>query len=1485
MFLVFDTETTGLTRQNLPESHPDHWPRMVQLAWQLHDDEGRIIDRGDLLVKPGGAFDIPFQSEKIHGISTALAEAEGKPLAEVLERFGEALRKTRYLVGHNLAFDLGVVGAEMIRAGKEELREILLSRPVIDTMSEEPTVYVGIPGRGVKGFKYPKLEELYQHLFHEKFAEAHNAAADVEATARAFFELLRLGVIPPEKYGKGPDHIERLQNLYPEVFPPYGLRHRSLKEASARYKKQKTAAAEGAHSATEKADFAHLHLYSQFTVLESTVKFDELVRMAAESGMPALAVTDKGNMMGVFNFWREVTAHNASADDESKKIKPIIGLEVNVCENHLERNPNDKGHPVILLAKNKTGYHNLVKLVSIANTDGYYYAPRIDKDLLRRYREGLIAISGGRYGEIAHNILQVGTQVAEEKLQEWIELFGDDFYLEVLRHHLDEEENVNETFRRFSEKYGVKLVAGNEVYYLRPEQADVQEVLLAIRDGKKLDDPVGSRRSERYALPNKEFYFKSPEEMNRLFRADFPDALDNIREIIDKVEEYELAHEIVMPVFEVPEEFAVEGSTTSTGAQQKYLRHLVWEGAHRRWGDPLPDNVRERLEYELGVIERLGFVGYFLIVWDVINKAREMGVLVGAGRGSAAGSAVSYTLGITNVDPIKYDLLFERFLNPDRKTMPDIDMDFDDVGRAKVIEYAVEKYGKENVAHIITYGFIKSKSAIRDTFRVLGLPLGDADRLSKLASMPLRKILDTPKEEFKKMDLRSDVLEKTLQFKEIIETNDDLRKGVEMAATIEGAIRNKGLHACGYIISPQPIADLIPVTKLNKTDLLVTQFDNKVVEDAGLLKMDFLGIKTLSIVKDAIRLVQQRHGVEIDLDTLGFDDEKTYQLLREGKTIGVFQLESNGMRKYLTSLKPSNLEDIIAMVALYRPGPMEKIPNFIRRKHGLEEVKYDLPEMEEILKNTYGITVYQEQVMLLSQKLADFTGGEADTLRKAMGKKKKKDLDKMYPKFIKQAKAKGFPEKILQKIWKDWEAFASYAFNRSHAVSYAVLAYHTAYLKANYPAEFFAASLSHHLSNQSKVTNFIEDARQWDIRVLSPDVNESDLNFTVNAEGNIRFGLSAIKGVGTKAAERIIEERNQNGPFKDIYDFVERLDSKAVNARVMEALVLSGAFDRFGWERHLYFCPDKKDEPFYKSLLNYGQKFKAHASEGATLFDTVGGVTLKKPEKPGCEAQWSVLDMLERERDLVGFYISGHPLDQFREAIEYMTTDNSKIINAVLKALNEKRDVSLEAGEETEEDTDVEIEYEDDELVVREKEKDKDNVITYKQAQSYLSRRIKLYGIVKEARVRSTKEGREFAFITMEDYQGTYEAGIFDKTFLDNRAYLQPKKMLALDVRIQHNRYRDSYSLRIERVTPLYDLLKNSAKGLVVYMDELNTTEDTVRKLHEILKKYKGKKSLKFRLSSVEDRFQVEMSSGLRIDISEDLLKELKSHAFDVKLF
>ncbi len=1474
-----------MQRPDLPVDHPDHWPRMVQIAWQLHDEWGQIVDRGDLLVKPEG-FNIPFQAEQIHGISTALAEAEGVPLDEALDTFARALGKARYLVGHNLAFDIGVVGAEFRRRQKDDFHRLLHSLPVLDTMSPEVAAYVAIPKKSGKGFKPPRLGELYERLFGHTFEEAHNAAADVEATARAFFELVRLGILKPEAYGRDETFLEAFRQKYPGVFPSYGLRHRSLKEASLKYKKEAT----GPAAATEDRhwdSFAHLHLFSQFTVLESTVKFDELVKKTAEYGMPAVAVTDKGNMMGVFNFWREVMKYNDKVEDPARKIKPIIGVELNVCRNHLARDPGDKGHAVILLAKNKTGYRNLVKLVSIANTDGFYYTPRVDKELLRQYREGIIALSGGLNGELAHFILHVGEQQAEERLREWIDIFGDDFYLEVLRHHLEAEEAVNETLKRFAAKYGVKLVAANEVYYLDPADADVQEVLLCIRDGKKLDDPVGPRRHERYALPNKEFYYKSPEEMHRLFDRDMPEAIDHVREIVDKVEYYSLKHEIIMPVFEVPQTFAQDGNTTSDEAQKKYLRHLVWEGAKRRWGEPLPEHVKQRLEYELSVIERLGFVGYFLIVWDVINKAREMGVLVGAGRGSAAGSAVSYTLGITNVDPIKYDLLFERFLNPDRNTMPDIDMDFDDIGRAKVIEYAVEKYGRENVAHIITYGFIKEKSAIRDTFRVLNLPLGDADRLSKLASMHLHQILQTTPEQLRKMNLRNDVLEKTLKFKEIIEARPELKRGVEIAATVEGAIRNRSLHACGYIIAPKPISDVIPVTKLNKTDLLVTQFDNKVVEDAGLLKMDFLGIKTLSIVKDAIRLVKQRYGKEIDLDNLGFDDEKTYQLLREGKTVGVFQLESAGMRKYLTALKPTNIEDITAMVALYRPGPMEKIPSFIRRKHGLEEVKYDLPEMEEILKNTYGITVYQEQVMLLSQKLADFTGGEADTLRKAMGKKKKAELDKMYPKFIAQAKAKGFPEDVLEKIWKDWEAFASYAFNRSHAVSYAFLAYQTAYLKANYPAEFFAASLSHHLSNQSKVSKFIEDARQWDIKVLSPDVNESDLNFTVNAEGNIRFGLSAIKGVGVKAAEKIIEERNQNGPYKDIYDFVERVDQKAVNARVMEALILSGAFDRFGHSRHVYFCEDKKETPFFKQLLQYGQKYKADAQAGATLFDDLGGIELNKPPVPACESPWSVLDMLEKERDLVGFYISGHPLDQFREAIDYMTKDNSKIIKAVLQALAEKRDISLDSSEngDTADEDELEIDYEDDELVVREKEKDDENVITYRQAQSYLNRTVKLYGIVKDVRVRSTKDGREFAYVTFEDYAGTFEVGIFDKTFLENRAYLEPKKMLALDVHIHYNQYRDSYQLRVQNIMPLYDVLKKSAKGMTVFLDELNTTEELIDKLHGILKKYQGKKSLKFRLRSMQDQFQVEMLSGLKIDLNEDLLKELRQHAFDIHVF
>lgn len=1480
MFLVFDTETTGLTRKDLPESHPEHWPRMVQLAWQLHDEWGQIIDRGDVLVRPDG-FDIPFNAQQVHGISTELARAEGIPLDDALGRFEQALGKTAFLVGHNLAFDLGVVGAEMQRAGHEEAYLHLETLPVLDTMTEHTARLVGIKRKG--GFKLPKLGELYQFLFGEDFAEAHNAAADVEATARAFFELIRIGIIEPGTFGRDVEFLQAFRERYPDVFPPYGLTHRSLKHASQQLETEKTGEEEPAETATGHWDnFAHLHLYSQFSILESTVKFDELVKAVADAGMPAVALTDKGNMMGAFEFWRAVDQYNKSVEDAERKIKPVIGVELLVCNNHRERNPDDKGHAVLLLAKNKTGYHNLVKLVSIANTEGYYYNPRVDKDLLRQYREGIIAVSGGMNGEIAHFILNVGQAQAEEKLKEWLDIFGEDFYLEVLRHGLDTEESLNKSLRLLADKHKVKLVAANEVYYIKPEDATVQEVLLCIRDGKKIHQPVGRGRDHRYALPNREFYLKTPAQMHELFGRDFPDAIDNIREILGKVEYYSLAHPIVVPVFEVPEEFAVDGDTRSEEAQKKYLRHLVWEGARRRWGEDLDERKRQRLEYELGVIESMGFTGYFLIVWDVINKAREMGIVVGAGRGSAAGSAVSYTLGITNVDPIKYDLLFERFLNPERNTMPDIDMDFDDIGRNKIVQYAVDKYGKDNVAHIITYGYIKDKSAIRDTFRVLDLPLSDANRLSKLADIALKDLLHTPVEELRARGLRGDTLDKAKKFKEIIENNEKLRHGVEIAATVEGAIRNRSLHACGYIIAPQPLVDLIPVTKLNKTDLLVTQFDARVVESAGLLKMDFLAIRTLTIVKDTLDLIKQRHGVTIDLDTLGFDDPKTYKLLQDGQTVGVFQLESAGMRKNLKALKPSDFEDIVAMVALYRPGPMEKIPSYIRRKHGLEEVTYDLPEMEEYLKATYGITIYQEQVMLLSQKLADFSGAEADHLRKAMGKKKKKDLDKMYPKFIENAKAKGYPVKVLEKIWKDWEAFASYAFNRSHAVSYAVLAYHTAYLKANYPAEFFAASLSNHLGSIEKVTKFIQDARQWNIRVLPPDVNESGLQFTVNAEGNIRFGLSAIKGVGVKAAESIIAEREKNGPYKDIYDFVERLDSRAVNARVMEALVLSGGLDRFGIDRAVYFCQDKKEQNFIKKLLYYGQKYKQNALGGATLFDDVGGVELEKPKVPDCEIGWSTLDLLDRERDLVGFYISGHPLDQFFTTLQYFKGEESKTINAVLRALNEKRDVPLDNTAEdefddNEADDEVHFDYDDDELVVRHKEKDNENIMTLAKAKTYLGRTIKMYGIVKDKRELTTKDGREFGFVTLEDFEGTYELGVFGKVFLETRPYLEPKKMLAVKAKISFNPRRQTHQLELVNVMPLYDVLEKNFNSLILELDELRLNTELVDRLTALIQRHKGKKKVKIKMYSHTDGFSVLLDSGLHVNISKELIEELRA--------
>ncbi|MGB0255150.1 MAG: DNA polymerase III subunit alpha, partial [Flavobacteriaceae bacterium] len=938
------------------------WPRCIQVAWQLHDAHGKLIDYKDFIVRPDG-FDIPFESEQIHGISTALAQQKGEPLAKVLDAFLEALSQTQYLVGHNVGFDVNIMGAELHRLQRDTA---FTSLPVLDTCTEDSALLCQLPGgRGGK-FKLPTLTELYKHLFDQSFQEAHNATADVEATARAFFELLRRQKTSWTSLENAAQVVTQIQETYPDVVPLIGLMHQNLKAASAKLVKQEVPVVKTATPPTQplsKVPFAHLHTLSQFSVLQSTVKVTELAQTADALSMPAVALTDLGNLMGAFHFVKSVKQVNAqrAEDDSRPPLKPIVGITLNVCENHQDRSRRDDGYQMVFLAKNKAGYHNLSKLSSLAYTQGFYYVPRVDRALIEQYKEDLIVLTGNVYGEVSAKLLNVGEKQAEEALLWWKAQFGDDLYIEIMRHNQEDENRINPVLVRFSETHQIKMVATNSVYYLKQEEANAHDILLCVKDGEKQATPIGRGRGYRYGLPNQEYYFKSPEQMQELF-ADVPQALESIAEIIEKVEPFDLAREVLLPKFDIPAEFVSAEDAKDGGKQGEnaYLRHLTYEGAKERYAT-IDDEIKERINFELSVIENTGYPGYFLIVQDFIAAARNMGVSVGPGRGSAAGSVVAYCLKITNIDPIKYDLLFERFLNPDRVSLPDIDIDFDDEGRSKVMDYVIEKYGANQVAQIITYGTMAAKSSIRDTARVLDLSLGDADRVAKLVpNMKLKKIFGLEEKALKEQ-LRSDEYARVTELKAIAEGDDLEAETLKQAQVLEGSLRNTGTHACGVIITPDDITNFVPIATAKDSDLFVTQFDNAVVEDAGLLKMDFLGLKTLTLIKDTVKIVKYRHNIDLNPDEFPLDDVPTYELFQRGETVGIFQYESAGMQKYLRELKPTVFEDLIAMNALYRPGPLEYIPSFVRRKNGQEEITYDLPAMEQYLKQTYGITVYQEQ--------------------------------------------------------------------------------------------------------------------------------------------------------------------------------------------------------------------------------------------------------------------------------------------------------------------------------------------------------------------------------------------------------------------------------------------------------------------------------------------------------------------------------------------
>jgi DNA polymerase-3 subunit alpha len=1452
MFLIYDTETTGLPKDyNAPLTDADNWPRLVQLAWQLHAADGSLIEAQNFIVRPDG-FDIPYNSEKIHGISTQKALKEGIPLAEALDRFSEVLNRTTIVAGHNIEFDINIMGAEYMRVGSSEP---ITRFSTLDTKNES-TDFCAIPGGKGGKFKWPKLSELHVKLFGEEFDEAHNAAADVAATARCFLELIRLQVIPTSRSGLSPKEFETFRSVNPSPFKAESIEVGSQVADSKKKIEQRP---ETKVSSVEiEHEFAHLHCHSQFSVLQATIDIKNLVNRAVEFGMPAVALTDHANMFGTFHFVNEIETANARIAEHNAKveegkaarplknpIKGIVGCEFYVTDDHRDRSKQQNGFQTVLLAKNKKGYHNLAKLSSISYADGFYYVPRIDRELLLRYKSDLIVTTGGAGGEVPSLILNVGEKQAEEAFIWYKENFGDDFYIELTDHGLESEKRVNQILLQFATKYGVSYFPSNNVYYLNKKDQRAHDILMCLKEGVKINDDSRGRQFIKRQFPNDQFYFKDQREMKQIF-AHLPEAFETVAHIIDKIEPFTLKQSVLLPVFDIPKEFIdpLDANDEGKRGENAYLRHLTYEGAAKRYG-ALNDELIDRIDFELLTIANSGYPGYFLIVQDFTSEARKMGVGVGPGRGSAAGSVVAYCIGITNVDPIAYGLLFERFLNPDRVSLPDIDIDFDDEGRGKVIDWVVAKYGKTQVAQIITYGSMAAKSAIRDTARVLNLPLQDADRIAKLIpDISLADMFDlTDKELKEKLNGDNEKMAQVEEFRKLSAGNDDIANTINEARVLEGSIRNTGTHACGVIITPDNISNHIPVSMAKDSELAITQFDNSVVESSGMLKMDFLGLKTLTIIRDAIILVKDRHGIDIDIDTIALDDQKTYQLYQKGHTNGTFQFESTGMQKLLRGLKPDKFEDLIAMNALYRPGPIKYIPNFIKRKHGEEEIQYDLPEMEEYLAETYGICVYQEQVMRLSQKLAGFSKGDADLLRKGMGKKILSILQKLKPKFFEGCSERGHELKVVEKIWSDWEEFAEYAFNKSHSTCYALLAFQTGYLKANYPAEYMASVLTHNMNDIKKVTFFMDECRRMGIPVLGPDVNESQFKFAVNAKGEIRFGLGAIKGVGEGAVESIINERKQNGNYGSIFDLTKRIDLRAANKKALESLAISGAFDSFENSHRAQYFYDDGTGPFLDKAIKFGSSFQSSEnSSQVSLFGEASDVKLPEPEIPRCE-KWGNIQELKAEKEVVGVYISGHPLNDFELAM--------------------KRHCNIDLGSlETEE---------------------------AKKNPSEL----KFAGIVTSVQHRMSKQNNPYGIFELEDKHGSMEFRLYGEDYTKFRQYLDVEFFLYIRGIWKEKRWGGNPSegtpaekeFKLNSVELLNEVLEKKTTSITIAMplSEINT--ENISALRLFLFEHPGSCKVNVRVMNGKGA-SVEMhSKKMRVRPEQKLVYDIRDKlGFEVML-
>jgi DNA polymerase-3 subunit alpha len=1194
-------------------------------------------------------------------------------------------------------------------------------------------------------------------------------------------------------------------------------------------------------------DFSHLHVHTQFSLLDGAADITRLFKKAEADGMKAMAITDHGNMFGVFKFVAEAKKFG---------IKPIVGCEFYVvADRHKKvftKESRDQRFHQLLLAKNAKGYQNLVKLSSLGYMEGLYSKwPRIDKELILQYHEGLIATTCCLGASVPQSILKDGEEAAEEEFKWWLDLFGEDYYIELQRHDIPEQEKVNEVLLRFAKKHHVKVICSNDSHYVDQQDSNAHDILLCVNTGDVQSTPIATDeeggRGYRFGFPNDQFYFKSQAEMATVFH-DLPEALDYTNEIVDKVDTLDLKRDIMLPNFPIPDAFKLHADDTLN--QWEYLRDITLKGAHKRYVD-ISLEVQERIDFELNTIKIMGFAGYFLIVSDFIQAGRDIGVFVGPGRGSAAGSVVAYCIGITNIDPIKYNLLFERFLNPDRKSMPDIDTDFDDTGRQKVIDYVVDKYGKNQVAQIITYGSMAAKSSIKDVARVLDLPLSESNALAKLVpdrpGTNLVQMMTAPLNVLSK-ELNPDDLENVKKLRKIAEDVKSIQGRVlKEALILEGSVRNVGIHAAGIIIAPEDLTNIIPVATSKESDLLVTQYDGRVIEDAGVIKMDFLGLKTLTIIKDALRLIKQNHGVVIDIDTISLEDTKTFELYQRGDTNGTFQFESDGMQMYLRELKPDKFEDLIAMNALYRPGPMAYIPQFITRKHGREAVLYDLADMQEHLEETYGITVYQEQVMLLSQKLANFSKGDADVLRKAMGKKDLGVLNKMKAQFVEGCLANGHDAKICEKIWVDWEAFAQYAFNKSHSTCYAFVAYQTTYLKANYPAEYMAAVLNNQ-GNIDKIAFFMDECRKMGIPVLGPDINESELNFTVNKKGEIRFGMSGIKGVGEKAVETLVEERLTKGAFSSIYDFARRVNPRTLNKKVWENLVYSGAFDAFENNRAKFFVKTDGLNTAIDRLAKYTNDFQnQQSSTQNSLFGGTVDAHIAEPTIPECE-EWGLLEKLKYEKEVIGIYLTGHPLDNYRFEINNFCSHQAKHLALINR---------VKSGEGLDED-----------LMEFSKLKGRELIVG---------------GLVSKSTHRMSKTGKPFGSFIFEDYQESVEMVLFGDDYVKLKQFMEDGYFLQLrGVVAERFRQSGNWEFKINSISLLSELRDKLAKVLTVQvpLSELSpalTAQLNTLILENAAEHPNRKCALRFKLVDAEEGTSLEMpAKNIKINPTDDLLWQLQ---------